>query len=97
MYVNNRPKRENQGLDTGTVCAGSSNLLLDPASIFASSFFLMYVQETRHIIVRKPTNAFRMERGERRCNILLQSGTGILIDFDDSMQNQIHGHRTGSI
>ena len=82
MYANNRPK-ENIGLGTGTVCTGSSNLLIDPASIFASKFFLMYVQETRHILVRKPTNAFRMERGERRDNILLQSS--ILISFEDSI------------
>ena len=83
VNVNNRPKREILGLGIGTVCTGSSNLLIDPASIFASRFFLMYVQETRHIIVRKPTNAFRMEKGEMRDNLLLQSS--ILIDFDDSI------------
>ena len=39
IYVTNRPKRENVGLGTGTVCTGSSNLLSDPARIFASMFF----------------------------------------------------------
>ena len=83
VNVNNRPKRENLGLGTGTVRTGHSHLLIDPASIFASRFFLMDVQETRHIIVRKPTNAFRMERGEMRDNILLQSS--MLIDSDDNI------------
>ena len=68
VNVNSRPKCENLGLGTGTVCTGSSNLLIDPASIFASSFFLMYVQEKRHIIVRNPTDAFRMEREGRTDN-----------------------------
>ena len=51
------------GVGTGTVCAGS-NLLVDPASTFASSFDLPYDQNVRHIIVRKPTKS--VLRGEGR-------------------------------
>ena len=64
MYVDHRAKRGYLGLGTGTVCTGSSNLLIGPASTFASRFFLLYVQETRHIIVRKPTKC--VSDGESR-------------------------------
>ena len=43
------------GLGTGTVRTGSSTLLMDLASIFAGNLYLAYAQETRHIIVWKPT------------------------------------------
>ena len=47
-----------RGLGTGTpVCTGSSNLLTDPASIFASKRYLTYAQETRRNILRTPANA----------------------------------------
>ena len=52
------------GLGTGTVCTGSSNILVDPASILVSSFYITYVQETRHIIVREITK--RVSGGDRR-------------------------------
>ena len=43
--------RNEKELGTGTVCTSSP--LIDPASIFATGmFYLAYVQETRHIVVR---------------------------------------------
>ena len=71
------------GVGTGTVCAGSSSLPIDLASIFASTFHRTYAQETRHIIVRKPNNC--VSRGDiiERGSILLQSS--LLSEFDDSM------------
>ena len=50
-----------------TACTGSSNLSINLASISAVRCNLTYAQETRHIIVRKPTERvsggyFREER-----------------------------------
>ena len=57
------------GLGTDTVCTGStdilaSNLLMGPASIFASCVRLAYFQEARLITVREPTKC--VSGGERR-------------------------------
>ena len=67
-------------LGNGTICTGSSNLLIGPGGRFASNFCITHVQEKRHIIVRKPTECVSGQ--DRRGGILLQSSG--LIDFDDS-------------
>ena len=60
-------KEPSVGLGAGTICTGSTNLLIDPASTFASSFFIKHAQETRHTNVRKPTKCVSgREREERR-------------------------------
>ena len=56
------------GLSTGTVCTGSTNRLIDPASIFASSFILRTSKKHAILyIVRKPTKCVPGgERTEKR-------------------------------
>ena len=67
-----RPALLHTQLGTGKVCSGSSSLqavatfYLTWAGDSPVSVYYMYVQGRRHIIVRKPTNALREERGERR-------------------------------
>ena len=55
--------------------------MIDLASISAGLFQLTYAQETRHIVVRKPTKC--VSGGESRDHILLQSNT--LTDADDTI------------
>ena len=71
------------GLGPGTaVCTGSSSLLIGLASIFASTFYRTYAQETRRIMVWKPTNCVSGEE-RRDSSILLQSS--IPIDFEGTV------------
>ena len=77
------------GLSTGTVCNGSSNLLIDLASIFASSFISRTLKKSMHIIVWKPTKCVSGEerREERQqCTAAIQrtAECSVPIDFDDN-------------
>lgn len=55
----------------------SSNLLIDPTSVLAFIFFLTYAQETRHVMVQKPTEcvsgAEGVEKRDSAVYVLLQS------------------------
>ena len=80
------------GLGPGTVYTGSSSLLIDLTSIFASFFLsclsyascLTHAQETRHIMVQKSTKCVSGgdSREEGGIKLLMSS---ILIDFDDGI------------
>ena len=54
------------GLGTGTVCTGSSNLLVEPASRCGQCIGYCVRLRTRRCITETHQNAFRKGRGEER-------------------------------